>query len=58
MKGLYSALAFELKHMKGALQEDLTGCGIAYGAIFVNVSYLQVASVAMTLSINVRDTRL
>lgn len=58
MRGLYPSMAFGPKHMKAVLQEDLTGCGIACVATLANVSYQQVKSVAMTLGIDVGDSRL
>lgn len=58
MRGLYPSMALGPNYMKAVLQEDLTGCGIACVATLANVSYQQVKSVAMTLGINVGDSRL
>jgi ABC-type bacteriocin/lantibiotic exporter with double-glycine peptidase domain len=58
MRGLYPSMAVGPTHMKAVLQEDLTGCGIACVATLANVSYQKVKSVALTLGIDVGDTRL
>lgn len=58
MRVRYPSMAVGPTHMKTVLQEDLTGCGIACVATLANVSYQQVKSVAMTLGIDVGDTRL